>query len=144
MPTVPITPTRPERVAGTSARTPGSITPTTGTPVAACSSSSAAAAAVLQATTTSLTSCSSTSTSVISWAKPPHLVERPGPVRVAAGVADVDEVLGGQQVDDRAGDGEPAEAAVEHADGPVVHRGEATWWLLQRGGDDLYALQRDR
>ena len=34
---------------------------------------------------------------------------RLGPVRVAPGVADVDEVLGRQQVDHGAGDGEPPE-----------------------------------
>ena len=56
MPTVPMTPTAPVRVAATSARAPGSITPTTGTGSSALSSSSAAAAAVLHATTKSLTS----------------------------------------------------------------------------------------
>ena len=49
-----MTPTRPLRVAAISARTPGSITPTTGTSRSACSSSSAAAEAVLHATTTQL------------------------------------------------------------------------------------------
>ena len=44
------------RVAATSARTPGSMTPTTGTGSARCSASRAAAAAVLHATTTSFTS----------------------------------------------------------------------------------------
>ena len=52
---------------------------------------------------------------------PRTVVERPGPVRIAPGVADVDEVLVGQQVDQRTSNGEPAEPAVEHADGPVVH-----------------------
>ena len=50
VPTVPITPTRPLRVAGTSACAPGSITPITGTGISSTRSSSAAAAAVLQAT----------------------------------------------------------------------------------------------
>ena len=54
---------------------------------------------------------------MIWWAKSPHLVERPGPVGVPAGVADVDEVLAGQQVDQRPRHGEPAEPAVEHPDG---------------------------
>ena len=49
-----------------------------------------------------------------------HLGLRPWPVRVAAGVADVHEVLVGQQVDDGPGDGEAAEAAVEHPDRAVV------------------------
>ena len=48
-----------------------------------------------------------------------HLGLRSRPVRVAAGVADVDEVLGRQQVDHGAGDGEAAEPAVEHPDRPV-------------------------
>src|SRR5690606_13805131 len=46
----------------------------------------------------------------------------PGAVGVARAVPDVDEVLVGEQVDDGAGDGEPAEAGVEHADRPGVHR----------------------
>ena len=70
MPTVPITPTRPFRVALTRDRTPGSITPMTGTGVSAWSWASAAAAAVLQATTTSFTSCSATRYLVICSAKP--------------------------------------------------------------------------
>ena len=49
------------------------------------------------------------------------LVERPGPVGIAAAVAEVDDVLVGKQVDHGASHGEPSEAAVEHADGPVVH-----------------------
>ena len=55
----------------------------------------------------------------------PHLVERLGPVRVAAGVAEVDEVLLGQQVDEGPGHGEAPEPAVEHPDRPVVHVLEA-------------------
>src|SRR5690606_28553751 len=50
-----------------------------------------------------------------------HLVERARPVGVAAGVAQVDEVLGRQEVDQRTGHGEATEAAVEHPDRPVVH-----------------------
>ena len=49
----------------------------------------------------------------------------PGPVRVAAGVADVDEVLGRQQVEHGPGDGQAPEAGVEHPDGPI-HRRQAT------------------
>ena len=48
-------------------------------------------------------------------------------IRVAAGVADVDDVLGGQQVDHGAGDRQATEATVEHADRPVhrcVHRAD--------------------
>ena len=48
-----------------------------------------------------------------------NLVGRPRAVRVASRVADVDEVLGGEQIDDGAGDGEPAEPGVEHPDRPI-------------------------
>ena len=53
-----------------------------------------------------------------------HLVLRPRTVRVPARVADVDEVLVREEVDDGPGHREPAEAAVEHADRPL-HRCEA-------------------
>ena len=43
-------------------------------------------------------------------------------VGVAPGVAEVDELLVGQQVDECPGDGQAAEAGVEHADRPVVAR----------------------
>ena len=49
-----------------------------------------------------------------------HLGLGPWPVGIAAGVADVHEVLVGKQVDDGPGDGEAAEAAVEHPDRAVV------------------------
>lgn len=70
VPTVPMTPTWPLRVALTSERTPGSITPTTGTVKVSCSSTRAAAAAVLHATITIFTSWSSTRRRVSWWAKP--------------------------------------------------------------------------
>src|SRR5215217_2245867 len=38
-------------------------------------------------------------------------------IRTVGGVADVDDVLVGQLVDDRAGDGQPADSGVEDADG---------------------------
>ena len=54
-PTVPITPMRPVCVTIATERTPGSMTPTTGTPkVTSSSLNGAAAAAVLHATTSSL------------------------------------------------------------------------------------------
>ena len=52
-----------------------------------------------------------------------HLVQGAGTVRIAAGVADVHQALGREQVDHRPGHGQPAEAGVEHADRPVVHPG---------------------
>ena len=55
VPTVPITPTRPDAVAVTNARAPGSMTSITGTGSSSRSSSSPAAVAVLQATTTAFT-----------------------------------------------------------------------------------------
>ena len=60
MPTVPMTPTLPLRLAFTSARAPGATTSITGTGSSASSSSSAAAEAVLQATTMAFTSWSFT------------------------------------------------------------------------------------
>jgi hypothetical protein len=50
-----------------------------------------------------------------------HLGLRAGAVGIATGVADVDEVLGRQQVDHSTRDGEAAEARVEHADGAIRH-----------------------
>ena len=124
VPTVPMTPTSPLRVACTSALAPGSTTSMTGTGSSAFRSSSAAAEAVLHATTMAFTSKSFTRLQASSRANCAHLVLRPGAVRVAAGVADVHQVLGGQEVDDGAGDGEPAEAAVEHPD-RSIHRRKA-------------------
>ena len=69
VPTVPITPTRPDRVAWTRARAPGSITSKTGTGSSAASSPRPAAAAVLQATTTALASKSLTRLQASSRAK---------------------------------------------------------------------------
>jgi len=51
VPGVPMTPTRPPRVAAAAARAPGSTTPWTGTGRASRSAGSATAEAVLQATT---------------------------------------------------------------------------------------------
>ena len=48
-----------------------------------------------------------------------NVVERLGPVRIAARVADVDEILGRKQIDRRPGDGQPAEPGVEHPDRPI-------------------------
>ena len=45
-----------------------------------------------------------------------HLALETRTVRVSPGVADVDQMLSGQQVDDGAGHGEPTEATVEHPD----------------------------
>ena len=70
-PTVPITPMRPVCVTIATERTPGSMTPTTGTPnVSSSSPNGAAAAAVLHATTSSFTRWSSTRWRPISKANP--------------------------------------------------------------------------
>ena len=58
--------------------------------------------------------------------EPADLVERPVPVGVPTGVAQVDEVLRRQEVDGGPGDGQPTEAGVEHPDWSVGHRGKAT------------------
>ena len=54
-------------------------------------------------------------------AEPPNLRGRTGPVRIASGVADVDDLLIAQQVDECARDREAAKSAIENADGSVVH-----------------------
>ena len=122
MPTVPMTPTRPERVACTSARTPGSITPTTGT---------ALRGQLVERGRGRGVAGDHHQLDVVALDEDPgelagehaHLGPRAGTVGVAAGVAEVDEVLGREQVDDGPGDGEAAEAGVEHADGPVIGAG---------------------
>ena len=76
---------------------------------------------MLHATTTIFTPFSPTSSSVICRAKLANVMQGTGSVRITAGVAEVHEVFVGKQVDDGAGHREPAEAAVEHADGPIVH-----------------------
>ena len=53
--------------------------------------------------------------------KGPHLVQRPRAVGIAAGVADVDEVLLREQVDDSPGYRQTAKSAVKHADRTDVH-----------------------
>ena len=53
----------------------------------------------------------------------PNLDQRSRPIRIARRVADVDEILARQQVDQHAGHGETTEAAVEHANGAIVHDG---------------------
>src|SRR5207248_8213710 len=50
-----------------------------------------------------------------------NFLERARAIRVAAGVAEVHEVLVGKEIDQGPGDGQPAEPAVEHPDGSVVH-----------------------
>ena len=51
-----------------------------------------------------------------------YLALRFGTIGVTVGVTHVDEVLVGQEIDERPGHGEPAETGVEHADGAVVSR----------------------
>ena len=77
------------------------------------------------------TSWSFTRLHAIWWANSRTSCLRPRPVRVAAGVADVDEVLVRQQVDDGTGHGEPAEPAVEHPDRPI-HHAQATQRLTNQ------------
>jgi hypothetical protein len=48
--------------------------------------------------------------------EPAHVLGRLGSVGIAPGVADVHEVLAGQEVDDGSRDGQPSEAGVEHPD----------------------------
>ena len=98
------------------------MTSRTGTGSSARRSSRPAAAAVLQATTTRLDVVVLDQAPRQLAGEAAHLGLRLGPVRVAAGVADVDEVLGRQQVDHGPGDGQAAEAGVEHPDRPIHGR----------------------
>ncbi len=52
---------------------------------------------------------------------PPHLGQRERAVRAVRGVADVEQRLAGQLVEQRAGDREPADAGVEDPDRRVTH-----------------------
>ena len=49
------------------------------------------------------------------------LLERTRSVGVPTGVAEIDEMLQRQEVDEGSGDGEPPEAAVEHPDRAIIH-----------------------
>ena len=51
----------------------------------------------------------------------PYFTEISGAVGIAAGIADVDQILVGQEVDKRTGHSEAAESTVEHADWPGIH-----------------------
>ena len=103
VPTVPMTPTRPVSVARRAARRPGSMTPTTGTV--------APDAQVVKGGRGGRVAGHHDHLDVVLVhelggdlaGEAANLVERAGPVRVASGVADVDEVLLGQQVDERLG-----------------------------------------
>ena len=123
--TVAMTPTWPLRVACTSARAPGSTTPITGTGSSSVNSVERRRRRGVAGDHDRL------GVEVLDQApgelagERPQLVERAVAVRIAAGVADVDDVLVGQQVDHRSGDGQSAEPGVEHADRPVHRPGEA-------------------
>ena len=127
VPTVPMTPTRPVRVA-CAERPHARVDHSDDRHVERSrSESSAAAAAVLQATTTSFTPRRSTSSAVIWWANSATSSSGRGPYGYRAGVAQVDQVLARQQVDERPGDGQATEPGVEHPDGTVTHaRADAT------------------
>jgi hypothetical protein len=60
----------------------------------------------------------------------PHLVEAPRTVGVTSCVAQVNEVLAREEVDQRPGHGQPTETTVEHAYGPVVHVAASLSWRL--------------
>ena len=59
-----------------------------------------------------------------SRARTPHLGERTRPVRQARVVAEIDEVLVRHRHEALVQNGKPADARVEHADGPRVHGGD--------------------
>jgi hypothetical protein len=53
--------------------------------------------------------------------KVPYFIEIPGTIGIATGIADVDQILVGHEVDECTGHSEAAETAVEHADRPGIH-----------------------
>ena len=140
VPTVPMTAMRPVTVARRAARRPGSMTLTTGTSIEARSPSRPAAAAVLHATTISLASVFADQLGGDLPGEGPHLVQRPRAVGIAAGVADVDEVLLREQVDDSPGYRQTAESAVKHADRTDVH-GERSLAMPSPASEHSQALR---
>ena len=122
VPTVPMTPTRPDVVACTRARTPGSITLD--------QRHGQVGGQVGQRRRRGRVAGHDDDLDVVLLHQVPrqlagegaHLGLRPGAVGVAAGVAEVDEVLVGEQVEEGPGHGEPTEAGVEHAEGPGRHQ----------------------
>ena len=120
-------PIRRFRVAWTAARASGARTPTTGTASRYCSVGSAAAVAELQAATISLTP-SSRRYEAISSAKRRISRCRPGPVRAASAVAQVDEVLVRHRDEALVEHGQPTRSRVEDPDRPLVHRRRFYGW----------------
>ena len=112
------------RVARTAACASGVITPTTGTVERSCSAGSAAEVAALQATTISFTPWRLEVAGDLER-EAPDLVERARPVRQPRVVAEVDEVLVRHRHEALVQDGQPADAGVEHADRPRVHRSDS-------------------
>ena len=121
VPTVPITPTRPVSVARKAARNPGSTTLMTGTatPLAQAVEPGGGRRVARHHDHLGVVLVHQLGRDLPG--KDPNLVERAGTVGVTTGVADVDQVLLGQQVDERPGHRETAETAVEHADRTVIH-----------------------
>ena len=119
------------------------MTPTTGMSRRSRRWSSAAAAALLHATTIIRTSCSS-SRSTISSEYFRTSSAGFGPYGKAAGVAEVDDVGAGNEVEQRPHDREAAETAVEHADRPVVAHHRRRTLLAGRGPSEPIARRRRR
>ena len=127
VPTVPMTPTRWLRVAPIRARTPGSMTPMTGTGSAAVQLVQRGRGGRVARDDDSLDPERVDEGAPDLECEVAHLGLRTGPVGVPTGVTDVHEMLVGKQVDDGPSNGEAAEPAVEHPDRAVVgHLGEAT------------------
>ena len=53
--------------------------------------------------------------------EPAHLLDGAGPVGAVGGVADVEDLLAGELVEDRPRHRQAADAGVEHPDGRVIH-----------------------
>ena len=111
-----MTPIRPVLVAWAADRIPGSRTPTAGTGSAATRSSSATDGGGVAGHHDELGVERFYEIGADLERKRANLAGGTGPVGIAAGVADVDDVLAGQQVDQGPRHGQAAEATVEDAD----------------------------
>ncbi len=138
-----MTPTRPLRVAATAAAAPGAMTPSTGTRSASCNRGTASAVAVLHATTMAL--APSAEQQAGQFEAVPFDGRR---ALVAVGdagvVAEIENVFRRQQPPQGADDGQPADAGIEHPDGPppvgVVQRGGER--RVFQGSDEILRRRR--
>ena len=132
MPTVPMTPTRPVSVTCRAARMPGAITPMTGMSTRCCSCVERGRGRAVARDHEHLDAPVEQAIRDLERVLA-HLFGGLRAVREAPGVAEVHDVLVGEQIDQRPHDGQAAEAAVEHTDRTPVARHRAATLLRLRG-----------